>query len=116
MSVSSEEKLAASAREVAQRHGYGLVREGRESKALRLAGVIGGAAGLSALGGWLLVKTGVIGAAYNYVVSVSGESGGNRPMYVALNILVPLAIGATIAAVIALIEKTTGVEIKGGGH
>lgn len=116
MSGSSEEKLVVSVSEVAQRQRHGLVRERRESKALRLAGVIGGAAGLSALGGWLLVKTGVIGAAYNYVVSVSGESGGNRPMYVALNILVPLAIGVTIAVVTAIIEKTTGVEIKGGEH
>lgn len=116
MSVSSEEKLVVSDREVAQRQRHGFVRERRESKALRLAGVVGGVAGLSALSSWMLVKTGVIGAAYEYVIAISSKVGGNRPMYVALNILVPLAIGVTIAAVVALIEKTTGMEIKGGGH
>src|SRR3990170_2544404 len=110
MSVSTEKELVAGGSEVVQRHEF--ARAGRDSKAVRLAIVVGGVAGISALGGWILVKTGVTGAAYNYVVSVSGEAGGNRPVYVALNIFVPLAIGVTIAAVIALIEKTTGVEIK----
>lgn len=115
MSVSTEEKLVARAGEAAQPREF-VRHAGRERKALRLIGVVGGVAGLSALCSWMLVKAGIIGAAYDYVVSVSSKAGGNRPMYVALNIMAPLAIGVAIAGVIAFIEKTTGVEIKGGEH